>query len=294
MGAPPLSSGGAIAPPPPVSALGPQVAPPPPVGPMAGGYGVPPPVAVPGGGGAFSAGAPAAFGTSPWARAAAAPAPQPQVQMAPPPVPQSLGGPAPVPPPHIQMVPGAPSAPSFGAPPQVSFGAPPGVVAPPPMVPGAVARPPGPMPGAMPGGMPSGIAPPPMIQAPPMMSPGSLSGPAPAMAQSSMPPVLVGFLVTFQNDPTGSFWPIHSGQVQLGRSAGEGVDIALQDASASSRHASIHADPATGQAFVEDDGSRNGTFLNDGRLAAGERRQLRDNDRLRLGSTTFVVKLLVS
>jgi pSer/pThr/pTyr-binding forkhead associated (FHA) protein len=115
----------------------------------------------------------------------------------------------------------------------------------------------------------------------------------PASAQDA-PKVLVGFIVTFQNDPTGTFWPIHSGQIQLGRSAGEGIDIALQDASASSKHASIHADPATGQAFVEDNGSRNGTFLNEARLGSGERRQLRDNDRLRLGSTTFVVKLLVS
>jgi pSer/pThr/pTyr-binding forkhead associated (FHA) protein len=136
-----------------------------------------------------------------------------------------------------------------------------------------------------------------------MMSPGSLSGPAPMAApppaMSGMPGmpgmrVLVGFLVTFQSDPGGSFWPVHSGRIQLGRSAGEGIDIALQDASASSRHASIHADPATGQAFIEDDGSRNGTFLNEARLGSGERRQLRDNDRLRLGSTTFVVKLLVS
>jgi pSer/pThr/pTyr-binding forkhead associated (FHA) protein len=127
-----------------------------------------------------------------------------------------------------------------------------------------------------------------------MMSPGSLSGPAPMMAAPQGPKVLVGFLVTFQNDPGGTFWALHSGKTQLGRSAGEGIDIALQDASASSRHASLHADPATGQAFVEDDGSRNGTFLNETRLASGERRQLRDNDRLRLGSTTFVVKLLVS
>ena len=138
----------------------------------------------------------------------------------------------------------------------------------------------------------------PAISAPPMMTPGALSGPPPMMAARAPvpdgPKVLVGFLVTFQNDPTGSFWPIHSGRVAMGRSAGEGIDIALQDASASSRHASIHADPATGQAFVEDDGSRNGTFLNEARLASGERRQLRDNDRLRLGSTTFVVKLLVS
>jgi pSer/pThr/pTyr-binding forkhead associated (FHA) protein len=128
------------------------------------------------------------------------------------------------------------------------------------------------------------------------MSPGALSGPAPAPpAIAQGPKVLVGFLVTFQNDPGGSFWPLHSGRTQLGRaSGGDGVDIAMPDASASSRHASIHSDPATGQAFVEDDGSRNGTFLNEARLAPGERRQLRDNDRLRLGSTTFVVKLLVS
>jgi pSer/pThr/pTyr-binding forkhead associated (FHA) protein len=148
--------------------------------------------------------------------------------------------------------------------------------------------------GRGPGNLGGGIAPPPMVAPPPMMSPGSLSGPPPMVSANNGPKVLVGFLVTFQNDPGGSFWPLHSGRTQLGRSAGEGIDIALQDASASSRHASLHADPATGQAFVEDDGSRNGTFLNEARLNSGERRQLRDNDRLRLGSTTFVVKLLVS
>lgn len=81
----------------------------------------------------------------------------------------------------------------------------------------------------------------------------------------------------------------------LGRAGSDGaVDVALADASASSRHASIHADPTTGYAYVEDEASRNGTFLNEQRLGGGDRRQLRDNDRLRLGSTTFVVKLLVS
>jgi pSer/pThr/pTyr-binding forkhead associated (FHA) protein len=162
------------------------------------------------------------------------------------------------------------------------------MVAPPPMI----------APGARPQGAP---APPPMIGAPPMISPGSLSGPgAPppivggAVGASSQK-VLVGFLVTFQNDPSGSFWAVHSGRTLLGRSGGDSrIDIAIPDGSASSRHALIHADPATGQAFVEDDSSRNGTFLNEQKLPPGERRQLRDNDRLRLGSTTFVVKLLVS
>jgi hypothetical protein len=226
------------------------------------------------------------------------------------------------------MVPGgAPQAVSFGAPPAVSFGAPPPV----PGAPSMMSQPGPPMMGGQPpmmggqppmmggqppmmggqppmmGGQPpmmgglgrpggglGGAMPPPMVSPPPMMSPGSLSGPPAVIVQKDGPKVLVGFLVTFQNDPSGSFWPLHSGKTQLGRSAADGVEIALQDASASSRHASIHADPATGQAFAEDDGSRNGTFLNEARLAPGERRQLRDNDRLRLGSTTFVVKLLVS
>jgi hypothetical protein len=211
------------------------------------------------------------------------------------PVPAAAGGPAPLPPSNINVIGGGTAGPSFGAPPPaVSFGQPGGGVAPPMMVPGAMAaRPPQGM-GGMPG-MGGGMAPPPMISAPPMMSgsPGALSG-AVAPVAGNVPRVLVGFLVTFQNDPSGSFWAIHSGRTQLGRSSSEGVDIALADASASSRHASVHADPATGQAFVEDDGSRNGTFLNEQRLTPGERRQLRDNDRLRLGSTTFVVKLLVS
>jgi pSer/pThr/pTyr-binding forkhead associated (FHA) protein len=136
-----------------------------------------------------------------------------------------------------------------------------------------------------------------MVAPPQMVSPGSLSGPAaaPPVVTPAGQRVLVGFLVTFQNDPSGSFWPIHSGRTQLGRSGGDsGVDIAVSDGSTSSRHATIHADPATGQAFVEDDNSRNGTFLNEQKLVPGDRRQLRDNDRLRLGSTRFVVKLLVS
>jgi len=131
------------------------------------------------------------------------------------------------------------------------------------------------------------------VAPPPLLSPGALSGVSGAPAPIQR--VLVGFLVTFQNEPAGSFWPIYSGRMQLGRTGSEGVvDVGLADASASSRHASIHSDPTTGYAFAEDDGSRNGTFLNEQKLAPGERRQMRDNDRLRLGSTTFVVKLLVS
>jgi pSer/pThr/pTyr-binding forkhead associated (FHA) protein len=107
--------------------------------------------------------------------------------------------------------------------------------------------------------------------------------------------VLIGFLVTFQNEPAGKFWPLRSGRTSLGRA---GVDneanIALHDAGSSARHAVIQGDPSTGQAFVEDGGSRNGTFINEQKLSPGSQRQLQDNDRLRLGSITLVVKLLAS
>jgi pSer/pThr/pTyr-binding forkhead associated (FHA) protein len=143
--------------------------------------------------------------------------------------------------------------------------------------------------------MAGGVAPPGLVAPPQLVSPGVLSGvAAPPVAAAGLR-VLVGFLVTFQNDPSGSFWAIYSGRTQLGRAGGDPPsDVTLADASASSRHATVHADPSTGQAFIEDDGSRNGTFLNEQRLPAGERRQLRDNDRVRVGSMTLVVKLLVS
>ncbi|WP_437605266.1 FHA domain-containing protein [Sorangium sp. So ce834] len=224
---------------------------------------------------------------------------------------------------------GAPS-PVFGTPPQMVAQPPmvvptaaPGMVAPPPMVQGgAVAPPPLVQGGAVaPPPLVQGgaVAPPPLVQGgavapPPMVQggvPAAAQGRAPAivappMVQGAVPAavqpvpgqpsrVLVGFLVTFQNDPGGSFWPIYSGRTQVGRAGADpATEIGLPDASASSRHASLHADPTTGQVFIEDDGSRNGTFVNEQRLGQGERRQLRDNDRLRLGSTTFVVKVLVA
>lgn len=154
-------------------------------------------------------------------------------------------------------------------------------------------------------GMQGGFAPPPPVVGPPPPvppaalphSPGVLSGPQPLAPQQTAGTsngILVGFLVTFQNEPNGVFWPIRSGKTQLGRAGSDKVDIGINDASASSKHANVSADPSTGQAFVQDDGSRNGTFLNEQKLNPGEQRQLHDNDRLRLGSTTLVIKLLVS
>lgn len=139
-----------------------------------------------------------------------------------------------------------------------------------------------------------------------MVTPGSLSGgglghtaddvaPPRPIPDAGDAPVLIGFLVTFQNEPTGKFWPLRSGRTTLGRKGVDSeADIAMADASASARHAIVQGDPSTGQAFVEDAGSRNGTYVNEQKLAKGGQRQLHDNDRLRCGSITLVVKLLAS
>lgn len=136
---------------------------------------------------------------------------------------------------------------------------------------------------------------PPMVASNPIARTFDEVQPARPIPDAHGSPVLVGFLVTFQNEPTGKFWPLRSGRASLGRA---GVDheaeIALHDASTSARHAVLVSDPATGQAFVEDANSRNGTFVNEQKLQPGVQRQLHDNDRLRLGSITLVVKLLAS
>jgi hypothetical protein len=100
---------------------------------------------------------------------------------------------------------------------------------------------------------------------------------------------LVGFLITFESGMQGIFAAILTGQTRLG--AGDS-DIVIPDQHVSMHHASLYVDPDTEQVFVEDDHSRNGTFVNEQRVGPGERRQVRDNDHLRLGVTTFLVKLI--
>jgi pSer/pThr/pTyr-binding forkhead associated (FHA) protein len=43
---------------------------------------------------------------------------------------------------------------------------------------------------------------------------------------------------------------------------------------------------------IEDSGSTNGTFVNDVRLAAGQRVEIRDGDRIRFGLFSAVVKII--
>jgi hypothetical protein len=134
---------------------------------------------------------------------------------------------------------------------------------------------------------PPGGAPLPGYTPPPPGMPAAEAAAAPGAR------VLRGFLVSFQSNAAGDFWPLHSGRLTVGRSnSGEALDVPLADATISSRHAVITIDAAAGTVQVEDTGSTNGTFVNDEHLGFNGRRELRDGDRIRFGGYTTVVKVI--
>ena len=109
------------------------------------------------------------------------------------------------------------------------------------------------------------------------------------------PRVLVGFLVSFDNLELGQYWPIHQGRNVVGRQgATSNVQIEIAHPTTSSVHAVLLAVARPGRVLVEDNHSTNGTFVNDNPLAAGQRWELRDGDRVRFGLFNTVIKVLES
>jgi hypothetical protein len=137
---------------------------------------------------------------------------------------------------------------------------------------------------------PAAIAPaPPLVPAAPPAAPVQTS-PAQAPREHR---VLRGFLVPLQGRPTQEYWALHGMVVTVGRAnTGDNVDVAVLDSTTSSRHASVHFDPSRGIVYVEDLGSTNGTFVNDVPIGHNGRRELRDNDRVRFGGFSALLKLL--
>ena len=104
---------------------------------------------------------------------------------------------------------------------------------------------------------------------------------------------LRGFLVSYQTNLQGEFWPLFGGRLAVGRAnSGEQVDIALNDATISSKHAAIVVDGQQGSVVVEDRGSTNGTYVNEEHIGYSGRRELKDGDKLRFGGYTTYVKIV--
>lgn len=120
---------------------------------------------------------------------------------------------------------------------------------------------------------------------------GAPAVPAPA---PNLPPNAVrGFLVSYQSNTQGDFWPLAGGRKTVGRAnSGEQVDIPLADATISSRHAAFVVDAIAGTVQLEDTGSTNGTFVNEEHIGFNGKRDLRDGDKIRFGGFTTIVKII--
>ncbi len=211
-------------------------------------------------------------------------APPPQQGFGAPPPQQGYGDPGygqPFPDPNAQYQQGGygqPQQGGFGAPPpQPGFGGQPGYGGAPPQ-PGGFAPQPG------------GFAPQPDFGGAPQGAPA----PPPPAAPVNLPPnALRGFLVSYQANTQGDFWPLHGGRKTVGRAnSGEQVDISLADATISSRHAAVVVDAVAGTVQVEDTGSTNGTFVNEEHIGFNGKRDLRDGDKVRFGGFSTILKVV--
>jgi len=141
---------------------------------------------------------------------------------------------------------------------------------------------------------PSASAPPLAHYAPPPPIAVALGpGRDPELVEAGAIRALAGFLVSYDQSELGVFWPLYQGQNVLGRKgAGAGLDIEIDSPTTSSRHAIVYAAARPGRLKVEDCGSTNGTFMNEAPLERGKKVELRDNDTLRLGGFSVIVKII--
>ncbi len=136
-------------------------------------------------------------------------------------------------------------------------------------------------------------APPPTALAP-QGGPGPQAGgkPAPSNGPDGRR-ALAGFLVSYQDDAMGKFWPLWQGKNSIGRAeTGQKVDIEIAHGTTSTHHATVECDP---QRFVLSDlGSTNGTFHNEEAIGFQGRRELRDGDKIRFGGYSVMVVNVVA
>ncbi len=107
------------------------------------------------------------------------------------------------------------------------------------------------------------------------------------------PRILAAFLVTFEGDERGTFYPLRQGVTVVGRKdAGETVDVPIDHPTTSSRHARFFVAARPTRIKLEDLSSTNGTYVNDRRLEPSQRQSLSLGDTVRFGGISFVLVML--
>ncbi len=190
---------------------------------------------------------------------------------------------------------GPPNAPSGGAPQQswtgeAGFGAsvPPAAEEPPRAAPPAYAQP-APQPVAAPAPAPQPVAAPAPAPRPSAHPPAA----DPEFLDAHAPRALAGFLVSYEGNELGVFYPIFQGQNLVGRKgAAPGLNIELEHGTTSSRHATLFASARPGRMKIEDMGSTNGTFVGDLMLERGKKHELKDGDVVRFGGYVTIIKIV--
>ncbi len=144
----------------------------------------------------------------------------------------------------------------------------------------------GPPPPAPP--LPGNFSPPPMAPpAAPPMAPSSSQAPSLAVEPDGRR-ALAGFLVSYQDDALGNFWPLWQGKNEIGRAETVAkVDVAIAHGTTSTHHAVVEVDGA--RFVLVDQGSTNGTFHNEEAIGFQGRRELRDGDKVRFGGYSVMV-----
>lgn len=89
-------------------------------------------------------------------------------------------------------------------------------------------------------------------------------------------------LIVIAGNNVGKYYRLDRSTTYLGR--GETCEVQVQDTGISRKHARVLLDP-TGEVWIEDLDSTNGTFVENHRI---ERRLLRDGDKIQLGRTTII------
>lgn len=97
---------------------------------------------------------------------------------------------------------------------------------------------------------------------------------------------LTGWLVSFDLNPEGTDFKLYEGKLKIGRD--QSNEIVLDDPEVSDEHVLILC--LDNQILLQDELSANGTFVNGNKIDS--RIELKDNDEIKVGKTSFKIKII--